>query len=463
MSHSAFLQAIASEPADDTARLVYADFLEESGEAVHIARAEFIRTQIQASALHPNTLRRAELEHRATELFSAHWLDWLAPLCETVGLPLPHIPSSGFRARFNRFLGRQQLPPGHPYELTDSTTLGLSTRRPPPPPDTPLRSIAFARGFPQWVRLLGRLTDIVPALRLWGNVAPLAALHLQGTVPGDWKAIDGPHLRGVRELTLRHATTDVIRAVAGSADVPRLDDLTLLPDRSNADWPAEQYRGFANSSLVKRVKWLRVVIGTPYEAVALANAHLVNLCGLDVQGPPVAGSYSQTVHSGGLAVCDLLASPHLVGLKELKLTGTAVLVLSRLPDCAAKGLRRLAFAANELAEGFTSVLRRDALSNLTDLSIALGDHAARPDLPTLCAALADSPLAGRLRHLRLTGYWAPGSVSAGELLRLIRALNPETLETLVLDSAAQETPEVWAELQTRFAGKVRLVWCDTDY
>lgn len=43
MSEKAFLRAILDDPADDTARLVYADWLDDHGEA---ERAEFIRAQI---------------------------------------------------------------------------------------------------------------------------------------------------------------------------------------------------------------------------------------------------------------------------------------------------------------------------------------------------------------------------------------------------------------------------------
>ena len=39
----AFLRAIAADPADDTVRLAFADWLDEQGEA---DRAEFIRLQI---------------------------------------------------------------------------------------------------------------------------------------------------------------------------------------------------------------------------------------------------------------------------------------------------------------------------------------------------------------------------------------------------------------------------------
>ena len=42
--HQAFLQAIVEAPDDDVPRLIYADFLEEQGDA---DRADFIRTQVQ--------------------------------------------------------------------------------------------------------------------------------------------------------------------------------------------------------------------------------------------------------------------------------------------------------------------------------------------------------------------------------------------------------------------------------
>ena len=45
--HGAFLDAICREPADDTARLVYADYLEEHGEP---ERAEFVRRQCRGEA-----------------------------------------------------------------------------------------------------------------------------------------------------------------------------------------------------------------------------------------------------------------------------------------------------------------------------------------------------------------------------------------------------------------------------
>ena len=55
----ALLAAIVADPADDTARLVYADCLQEHG---NTPRADFIRFQIEAERLHPDSNTRARLE-----------------------------------------------------------------------------------------------------------------------------------------------------------------------------------------------------------------------------------------------------------------------------------------------------------------------------------------------------------------------------------------------------------------
>ena len=47
-TEAALLRAIAAQPDDDTARLVYADYLDETGEAVASARAEFVRLQVRS-------------------------------------------------------------------------------------------------------------------------------------------------------------------------------------------------------------------------------------------------------------------------------------------------------------------------------------------------------------------------------------------------------------------------------
>jgi uncharacterized protein (TIGR02996 family) len=76
----AFLDAICADPADDTARLVYADWLAENGE---VDRGEFIRVEIELARTPPteeaDERRRAVLFARRAELLKKHKSAWLAP------------------------------------------------------------------------------------------------------------------------------------------------------------------------------------------------------------------------------------------------------------------------------------------------------------------------------------------------------------------------------------------------
>lgn len=80
----ALLRAIADQPDCDTVRLVYADWLDESG--TDPDRAEFIRTQIagdRCSAFDP--LRSLALKARADELTQLHRERWLRVECPKCG------------------------------------------------------------------------------------------------------------------------------------------------------------------------------------------------------------------------------------------------------------------------------------------------------------------------------------------------------------------------------------------
>jgi uncharacterized protein (TIGR02996 family) len=48
---AAFVAAIIADPDDDALRLVYADFLEQHGDAADLARAEFVRVQVTLAPL----------------------------------------------------------------------------------------------------------------------------------------------------------------------------------------------------------------------------------------------------------------------------------------------------------------------------------------------------------------------------------------------------------------------------
>jgi uncharacterized protein (TIGR02996 family) len=74
-AHEAFLKAILAEPADDAPRLIYADWLDETGEDP--ARAEFVRVQVQLSLPTITARMRAELWKREKELLKWNVSRWV--------------------------------------------------------------------------------------------------------------------------------------------------------------------------------------------------------------------------------------------------------------------------------------------------------------------------------------------------------------------------------------------------
>src|SRR5262249_10577184 len=128
-------------------------------------------------------------------------------------------------------------------------------------------------------------------LRRWPEVSPLVELHLPGIVARDWRTIDGPHLNGVRGLSLTGGASSALEAVAASPHLGQLEELHLTPDRSNIHWPEDQYRAFAASPLAERVKRLHAEVGSPaqvltlYGGLAQSGAPLGNLTALDLHAP----------------------------------------------------------------------------------------------------------------------------------------------------------------------------------
>jgi uncharacterized protein (TIGR02996 family) len=91
MNHQeAFLADIREHPDDDTTRLVFADWLDENGQA---DRAEFIRVQCRLETLPPEAPDRRALENRAVDLLSLHEEQWLGP-------PAPQLEQWTWRRGF---------------------------------------------------------------------------------------------------------------------------------------------------------------------------------------------------------------------------------------------------------------------------------------------------------------------------------------------------------------------------
>ena len=134
--------AIVADPADHTARLAYADCIEELRNS---ARAEFIRVQIEAERFHPDSNAQMVLERRAERLFAEHWIDWWGEVCAAVGLPTPAPKPTSRVGWYARRFGFGTSP-GDPYELH-----GVSVRAPSGRPIDGWSSATFRCGFPDTV------------------------------------------------------------------------------------------------------------------------------------------------------------------------------------------------------------------------------------------------------------------------------------------------------------------------
>lgn len=77
MDEEGFLQAILDSPTDDTALLVYADWLEEQGSAVFATKAEYLRLTVAYSSHHGKLGRRKSLRNRLQQLAATLDTTWL--------------------------------------------------------------------------------------------------------------------------------------------------------------------------------------------------------------------------------------------------------------------------------------------------------------------------------------------------------------------------------------------------
>jgi len=83
LTENAFLRAILADPDDDAPRLIYADWLDENGDA---DRAEFIRLQVQLARLSHSDPDWGPLSARSHELKQARYMEWLNQLPQFDGV-----------------------------------------------------------------------------------------------------------------------------------------------------------------------------------------------------------------------------------------------------------------------------------------------------------------------------------------------------------------------------------------
>jgi uncharacterized protein (TIGR02996 family) len=286
MSHEeGFLQAILAEPENDTHRLVYADWLEEHGDA---ARAEFIRVQCELArmerehgGLHIRTwethlflfirLRQVgtrpeprwqELQDREGELLREHGEAWAKPFLglaaegqfrrgflEQVALTVPQFRQCAATLFALAPIRHVRIREAHGHlaelvecpELSRVHTLDLRDARLEDADVGALAAGTNLRGVAELDLSCNRIgAPGAPALAQSPNVNGLEALNLDANQLGNegLEALAGsPYLSRLKILKLQstHIGDPGVVALAASPRLPCLSDLWLIHNRITAD------------------------------------------------------------------------------------------------------------------------------------------------------------------------------------------------------------------------------------
>lgn len=200
----AFLNAICAHPSDDTARLVYADWLAEHGQE---DRGEFIRVQIEFERTPPTTeddeRRRKVLLNRRDALLKKHKAEWLAPF-------MPFVKETAFARGFVQSL------------------------------DVPANT--FLQNAEKWFALTPLTRVRITDLDLWDPIAHKPTRWVE-------RLLSSPHLSRLEALDLEslQLTATDLQPLAEHNDLSRLREL-LLP------WNHLRSEGAA---VLAQMRWIR--------------------------------------------------------------------------------------------------------------------------------------------------------------------------------------------------------------
>jgi uncharacterized protein (TIGR02996 family) len=306
----AFLWDITDNPADDTPRLIYADWLEEHGQP---ERAEFIRLQCCRARLSADDSEQSVLAARESALLACHESDWLATLpsledvtwvelhrgfveevcVESAEAFLEHAPAL-FRAAPVRRVQIRRIDPSSARDLAGSPYLGR------------LIELNLGNGTGlcgRCVRSLAgsRQLEFLEALLLhYNDLGDEAVAHLA----------DSPQLGELRELYLSgtNVSDDGAAAVGSLGSMPQLRDLDLRDNQIGDDGA----RALAFNLGLEQVSTLWLVNNRIGEAGAEALAWTERLPGLahlylnyNPIGDAGAEAFAASPHRGQLIELDL--------------------------------------------------------------------------------------------------------------------------------------------------------------
>jgi uncharacterized protein (TIGR02996 family) len=281
----AFLADIIESPDDDSLRLIYADWLEETGQP---ERAEFIRVQIELACLRSGE-RRHELEARERVLLEEYRDEWAEPVRRFVA-------DTTFRRGFVEAIAvRAEVF----LAGSDSWFQAAPIRR--------VHFLAATLGYPQ--RLLPQLVACPHLARLSG----LDFRHNTLACNGVADLAASPYLRRLASLDLsgNEVRGRGLEALASSENLSGLRDLKL---RSN-NFMLRGIRALALSRHVQRLVSLDLSRNCLWREDVEALAESTNFCQLETLGLAHSSLDDRSAQA-------LAAPPHLSRLKWLDLRDT---------------------------------------------------------------------------------------------------------------------------------------------
>jgi uncharacterized protein (TIGR02996 family) len=248
---AALFQEVLDRPDDDVPRLVYADWLDDHGDA---ERADFIRTQCALARLPEGAPGRVELARREAELLHAHGLRWAEPL-------RPLASEVAFERGFVDFVSIEEMwQPGGLARLPELFRLA------------PVRALHLECDEEVAAGLLA-VPDEVARLRY------LDLFDLEGVAAQDLRRLlTTPCLANLTTLFIDNEFTDdfpqrALAAVGRSPALSRLKELGLAIGTTPGDLDGEVVRAVARSPYLRLEKLYLVypALG-PSEARALGRS-----------------------------------------------------------------------------------------------------------------------------------------------------------------------------------------------